>query len=58
MYWIEFSLMLGLFIYFFGFILIIGKMIPLFYLPFFVLPYLATTIFVMFYNPEDKHWIS
>lgn len=58
MYWVDFSLMFGLTIFFFGFLLVIGKLVSTYYIAVFALPYFATTLFVLFYNPEDKIWIS
>jgi len=58
MYWVEFALMMGLTLFFFGFILVIGKLVSTYYLVIFALPYFAAATFVLFYNPEDKIWIS
>lgn len=58
MYWVDMALMIGYTILFIGLILVMGNFVPLVYLPFFVVPYLVTSSIIIFYNPEDKMWIS
>lgn len=55
---VELHISLGYFIYFLGFYLLLANRIGTKFFLLFTLPYLALTLFILFYNSEDNVYLS